>query len=38
VDDSKRYSDEDLTVITPVEMRIALGIISWSDYSFDEEW
>jgi 2-(3-amino-3-carboxypropyl)histidine synthase len=38
LDDSVRYSGEDLTLLTPVEVRIALDILSWSDYRFDEEW
>jgi 2-(3-amino-3-carboxypropyl)histidine synthase len=38
LDDSGRYSSEGLTVLTPVELDIALGIISWTDYSFDDLW
>ncbi len=38
LDDSGRYSAEELTVLTPVELTIALGLKSWSDYAFDAEW
>jgi 2-(3-amino-3-carboxypropyl)histidine synthase len=38
LDDSRRYSAEELTVLTPVELRIALDLKSWSDYAFDAEW
>lgn len=38
MDDSIRYTDEEITILTPVELRIALGILSWSDFTFDEEW
>lgn len=38
MDDSIKYTDEGITILTPVELRIALGILSWSDFTFDEEW
>ncbi len=38
MDDSLRYSREDITMLTPVELKIALDIVKWSDYSFDDEW
>jgi 2-(3-amino-3-carboxypropyl)histidine synthase len=37
-DDSSRYDLEGVTLITPAELRIALDILPWDQYSFDEEW
>lgn len=38
IDDSRRYSAEGVTLLTPVELRIALDEVSWDDYRFDYEW
>lgn len=38
VDDSDRYLLEGITLLTPTELRIALGLMSWDDYELDEEW
>ena len=38
VDDSDQYLLEGITLLTPVELKIALGLMSWDDYELDEEW
>ncbi|MGA1821981.1 MAG: diphthamide biosynthesis enzyme Dph2 [Thermoplasmatota archaeon] len=38
VDDSDRYLAEGITLLTPGELRIALGIDDWEDYELDEQW
>jgi 2-(3-amino-3-carboxypropyl)histidine synthase len=38
IDDSPRYSAENVTLLTSIELRIALGVVPWSEYEFDEEW
>jgi len=38
LEDVELYSREDITLITPMELEIVLGIERWEDYRFDEEW
>jgi 2-(3-amino-3-carboxypropyl)histidine synthase len=38
MDDSDQYLLEGVTLLTPTELRIALGLMSWDDYELDEEW
>lgn len=38
VDDSPRYLQEGVTLLTPQELRIALDIDEWENYRLDEEW
>ena len=38
IDDHRSYSGEGIVILTPVEMRIALGNMNIEDYLLDEEW
>ena len=38
IDDHLSYTNEGITILTPVEMRIALGCVEFNDYVLDEEW
>ena len=38
LDDSSRYSAEGVMLLTPIELKIILGELSWDDYRFDDEW
>ena len=38
IDDHRAFSDEGITILTPIEMRIALGLVAMEDYTLDEDW
>lgn len=38
VDDDERYDEEGVTLLSPLEFRISLGIQTMEDYHLDEEW
>jgi len=38
LDDSVSYVRQGIVMITPVELRMALDELPWSEYRFDEEW
>ncbi len=38
IDDHRSYSGEGIVILTPVELRIALGKVDIKDYLLDEEW
>ncbi len=38
IDDHRSYSEEGIVILTPVELRIALGKMGIEDYLLDEEW
>ncbi|MDG6224954.1 MAG: diphthamide biosynthesis enzyme Dph2 [Candidatus Thermoplasmatota archaeon] len=38
VDEDERYGEEGVTLLSPIEFRISVGIQTMEDYHLDEEW